>query len=58
MADQGIVMWVLTAALSALVAYFTTIGTLAARLSTLEEREQNHHIETLRRLDSIDRKLG
>jgi hypothetical protein len=48
----------LTAALSALVAYFTTIGTLAARLSTLEEREQNHHIETLRRLDSIDRKLG
>lgn len=58
MADQGLLTWAVTAVLSAIVAYFTTISTLAIRLSMLEEREENHYKEVLRRLDSIDRKLG
>jgi len=49
--------WIAGLALAALVSYFTAIGAMQSRIAVVEEREQNHYMELLRRLDSIDRKL-
>lgn len=38
-------LWAVSAMLSALIAYFTTTGTLRAKLAQLEERESNHYLE-------------
>lgn len=50
-------IWLVTMLLSGVVSYFTTTGTLRERLTQIEEREQNHYLEILRRLDAIERKL-
>lgn len=55
---ENVVVWAVGVVLSSIVAYFTTINTLSQRLGVLEEREENHYDEILRRLDHIDRKLG
>ena len=55
---ENVVVWAVGVVLSSIVAYFTTINTLSQRLDVLEERENNHYSEILRRLDHIDRKLG
>ena len=55
--SDGWLVYAISSVLSALVAYFTTTGTLQARLSQLEEREGNHYAEILRRIDHIDRKI-
>lgn len=52
-----IVRWAIGLVLAGLVAYFTAVGTIQVRLGTLEEREQNHYSELLRRLDRIEAKL-
>ncbi len=50
-------VWLVTVVLSGIVSYFTTTGTLQVRLAQLEEREENHYAEILRRLSAIDGKL-
>lgn len=44
-------------ALAGGVAYFTADSAMKARISVMEEREQNHYSEVLRRLDRIEIKV-
>ncbi|MGH9253671.1 MAG: hypothetical protein ACRD3C_03785 [Vicinamibacterales bacterium] len=48
--------WVLGLAAACVVAYFTTISAMKQEITRVEERENNHFEEVLRRLDvmSVD----
>lgn len=45
--------WILGLLASAVIAYYTTVGTIQTRTAVLEEREQDHFSEVLRRLDQM-----
>lgn len=49
--------WVVGLVLAALVSYFTAMGTLQSQLAVVTERETNHYLELLRRLDRIEIKI-
>lgn len=45
--------WLIGMALAALIAYFTTIGTMDKQITAVSERENNHFAEVLRRLEDL-----
>jgi len=45
--------WALGMVLAGVVAYFTSIGTVKEQVATVQERENNHFSEVLRRLDVL-----
>lgn len=49
--------YVIGLALAALIAYFTTIGTLNQAVAQVREREDNHFSEVLRRLDILQQDI-
>ena len=49
--------WLLGLILAAVVSYFTAMGTLQSQLAVVTERETNHYLELIRRLDRIELKV-
>jgi hypothetical protein len=49
--------WVVGLLLAGVVSYYTTVGSMKYEIGVLEERENNHYSELLRRLDRIERKM-
>ena len=49
--------WVFGLVLAAIVAYFTSTGATQAQLAVITERETNHYLELLKRLERIESKL-
>lgn len=49
--------WVAGLILAGVVSYYTAIGSIKARIGVIEERENNHYSEVMRKLDRIERKL-
>lgn len=45
--------WLLMLAVSALIAYYTTNSTMDKAIGQIDERENNHFSEVLRRMDAI-----
>lgn len=48
------VRWVINLAIAAVVAWFASNGAMQAQLAVLQERENNHYQEIIKRLDRID----
>jgi demethoxyubiquinone hydroxylase (CLK1/Coq7/Cat5 family) len=48
-----VLRWAIGLALAALVAHYTAV----ARISVMEEREENHYGEVMRKLERIERKI-
>lgn len=55
--SNAILRWLAGLVLAAIVSYFTAISAITERIAVVEERENNHYMELLRRLDRIELKL-
>ena len=49
--------WIVGLFLAGVVSYFTTIASMDAKISVLEERVYNYQAEVIRRLERIERKM-
>jgi len=49
--------WVVTLAVTAMVAYFTAINAIEQRVTRVETKEETHFQEVLRQLDRIETEL-
>jgi len=49
--------WVVSIAITAIVAYFTALGAIEQRLTRVETRQEGSEQEVLRRLDRIENKI-
>jgi hypothetical protein len=52
-----VLRWVVGLGLAGVVSYYTAIGSIRSQINVVEERENNHYIEVIRRLDRMETKL-
>ena len=48
------VRWIANLAIAALVAWLSASGAMQSQLAVLQERESNHYLELIKRLDRIE----